>query len=234
MPTNFLSLPRELRNSIYELLLVFEESIRMNNHLTPQKLQDFTPGLLRANKIIHSEASFILYAQNRFTLYDSSESFFEKIGRNNASSILYICIDFPRFDYRILHGTTLRDPSSQLLAKIQSDCTNIQTLQTSLETTVEMEHRFAKFDNFNIGAGALALADAHFRGIASLQDIIVEVYKEGPSALIRKEMESHGWTINTREFVEELDVENGVFMNVKEYYESLDHHEYQRHDDSGF
>jgi hypothetical protein len=43
------------------------------------------------------------------------------------------------------------------------------------------------------------------RAISSLQEIIVEVYEDGPSADIRMKMESHGWTINVIEQVEEWD-----------------------------
>jgi hypothetical protein len=45
-------------------------------------------------------------------------SFLEQIGRNNASYILYICVDFPQFHYLDLHDLTLEDDSVCILAKI--------------------------------------------------------------------------------------------------------------------
>ncbi len=39
----------------------------------------------------------------------------------------------------------------------------------------------------------------------SLQKIIVEVYKDGPSNYIRRRMESYGWTISIAEYAEEED-----------------------------
>jgi hypothetical protein len=46
-----------------------------------------------------------------------------------------------------------------------------------------------------IVAEALALVDARFGAVSSLQAIIVEVDEDGPSDHIRREMKSHGWTI---------------------------------------
>lgn len=64
----------------------------------------------------------MLYAQNRFdfTMCTSEDitSFLEQIGRNNASYILYICVDFPQFHYLDLHDLTLEDDSVCILAKI--------------------------------------------------------------------------------------------------------------------
>ena len=54
---------------------------------------------------------------------------------------------------------------------------------------------------------ALKLVDIHFRVISSLQEIIVEVYEDGPSDHIRRKMESHGWTISIAEYVEEEDLD---------------------------
>jgi len=68
-----------------------------------------------------------------------------------------------------------------------------------------MELKLDALDHLKIVAEALALVDASFRAISSLQGIIVEVYEDGPSNHIRRKMESHGWTINVTEQVEESD-----------------------------
>jgi hypothetical protein len=47
------------------------------------------------------------------------------------------------------------------------------------------------------------LVNTRFRAISSLQDIIVEVYEDGPSNYIRRKMEIQGWTIRTTKYVEE-------------------------------
>jgi hypothetical protein len=204
MSANFLSLPSELRNKIYEQLLVLQEPIACSTHpwrwYSPRALH---PELLLANKTIHREASSLLYAQNRFnfTICTSEHvaSFLDQIGRNNASHIRHIRIDFPVFRYLDQHDVALEDDSVRILAKIQSDCTNLSTLITSLGSTNVMELKLDALDHLKIVAEALALVDASFRAISSLQGIIVEVYEDGPSNHIRRKMESHGWIINVTE-----------------------------------
>src|SRR5882762_3499104 len=96
---NFLSLPGELRNRIYELLVLHQEPINISEYLSlPGELRNriykLTPGLLRTSKTVHREASSLLYSQNRFDFTEVSlkmaASFLEKIGRINANSIRHI------------------------------------------------------------------------------------------------------------------------------------------------
>lgn len=66
-----------------------------------------------------------------------------------------------------------------------------------------MELRLDALDNPKVVTEALKLVNTHFRAISFLQEIIVEVYKDGPSNYIRRKMESHGWTISVTEYMEE-------------------------------
>ena len=66
-----------------------------------------------------------------------------------------------------------------------------------------MELRLDALDNPKVVIEALKLVNTHFRAISSLQEVIVEVYEDGPSDHIRRKMESHGWTISIAEYVEE-------------------------------
>ncbi|TVY53851.1 hypothetical protein LCER1_G007624 [Lachnellula cervina] len=50
---------------------------------------------------------------------------------------------------------------------------------------------------------ALTLVNTRFRAILSLQDIIIQVYEDGPSEYIKREMENLGWTVSTTEYVDE-------------------------------
>ena len=170
MSANFLSLPSELRNNIYEQLLVLQEPVASPIDLwrRQSQVQALTPGLLRANKTVHFEASSMLYAQNcfDFTMCTSEDvtSFLEQIGHNNASYILSIYIDFPKFHYLDLHDVTFEDDSVRILAKIQSDCTKLATLTTSLHSTNAMEARLEALDYPKIVAEGLALVDATILG----------------------------------------------------------------------
>ncbi|KAF7870361.1 hypothetical protein EAF04_004107 [Stromatinia cepivora] len=200
MSTSFLSLPSELRNNIYEQLLVVEKIFPYG----PFRPKGLTPGLLLTRKTIHDEASSVLYAQNVFVLSWNTEPFLNQIGRRNASSILHIYIPFPYFDYLELHNITLKNESSRMLAKIQDYCTGLTTLETGVGTTDAMEFRLDRLENFNIVAEALALVDARFRAIPAIRNIIVNVYEEGPF-YIREEMKNHGWEINTNKWMEDVD-----------------------------
>lgn len=59
-----------------------------------------------------------------------------------------------------------------------------------------MELRLDALDNHKVVTEALNLVNTHFRGLSSLQGIIVEVYKDGSSDDLRRKIESHGWTIS--------------------------------------
>jgi hypothetical protein len=62
----------------------------------------------------------------------------------------------------------------------------------------------------------LALVDACFRAISSLEGIVVEVYEDGLGTDIRRKMESHGWAITIMERVEESDFD-GSFSDYGDY-----------------
>jgi len=201
MSSNFFSLPRELRDQIYELVLLHQEVI--DPWVDYDRRQKLTPELLHVNKTIHREASSLFYAQNRFDFTmgtpEDVASFLGQIGRNNADYIRHICVGFPKFLYLDPGDVTLEDDSVGILANIQSGCANLSTLTTSLYSTNAMELRLDALDNPKVVTEALKLVNTHFRGLSSLEEIIVEVYEDGPSDHIRRKMESHGWTISVAE-----------------------------------
>jgi hypothetical protein len=169
--------------------------------------QELTPGLLRANKTVHREASSLLYAQNRIDFAmatpEDVASFLRTIGDNNANCTRHICVDFPSLRDLEPGNFTLEEGSDGILANIQSGCANLRTLTTSLSSTHAMELRLDALANPNIVTEALTLVNTRFRAISSLQDIVVEVYDDGPSGYIRRKMENQGWTVSTTEYVEE-------------------------------
>ena len=90
MPSHFFRIPRELRDRIYELLLLHHEPINKNQRRT------ITPALFRVNKIINHEAIPLFYSRNHFDFkFDTPEtvaSFLAQIGRENSDSIRHIRI----------------------------------------------------------------------------------------------------------------------------------------------
>jgi hypothetical protein len=221
MSANFLDLPSELRNRVYELCLLHEEPI--NPWIDQIQRQELTPGLLRANKTVHCEASSLLYAQNCFdfamTTPEDVASFLRTIGNINACCIRHVCVDFPTLRDLEPGNVTLEEDGDSILASIQSGCTNLRTLTTSLSSTHAMELRLDALDNPKIVTEALTLVNTHFRAISSLQDIIVEVYDDGPSGYIRRTMEDHGWTVSTTEYVEEW----GSYRSFGDFEDDWDH-----------
>jgi hypothetical protein len=159
--------------------------------------------------MVHGEASPLFYGQNRFSFVRTTSqevaSFLGRIGARNASYIRHLLIDFPAFLSLSPGDITLKDDSIGILATIWDGCSNLSTLRTSLDSTNLTEVILDSLDDFTVAEEALKLVAAHFGAISSLQEIILEVYEEGPSSYIRRGMESHGWKISTTENEEEED-----------------------------
>ncbi|CEO59645.1 hypothetical protein PMG11_04313 [Penicillium brasilianum] len=234
MPVSFLSILAELRNEIYIYLLVRREPIDPWNGD-----HELVPNLLSTNSIILHEARSLLYGHNRFelTLSIFISQFLDTIGFVNASHLQCIRIAFPGLR-DLENDISLEEDSLHVLENIQSSCTNLKTLILAAESTSTMENRLDSLDSPTICAKALALVAARLTKISSLQEIIVEVYEEGPSSDIRRKMESHGWILNVVEPVEDEewnndrpwdDVEDDEFL-----YDDYDDDDYDIDNDSEF
>ncbi|RYP70490.1 hypothetical protein DL771_005427 [Monosporascus sp. 5C6A] len=235
--TNFFSLPRELRDQIYELCLLHEEAI--NPWADYYQRKERTSGLFRASKTVHHEASSLFYTQNRFdfttTTSEAVASFLGTIGRN-ADHIRHVIVNFPQFLHLEPGDVTLEDSYVSIIANIQSGCANLSTLTTSLYSTNAMELTLDAIDDPKVVTEALKLVDTQFRTISSLQDIIVELYEDGPNDHIRSEMESYGWTLSTNENMEEEEFDrswsDGEFEDYGYGYDDDD--DYDIDNDSDF
>ena len=202
--TNFLTLPRELRDKVYELCLLKQEPLEpWRDHYQRQRL---TTGLLRVNKTVHREASLLLYGSNHFDFAEANSediaSFLKTIGRNNAECIRHVRIDFPRFHYIDPGDVTLEKDSIEILTSLQKSCADLRTITTSLFSTTAMEIRLDRLEHYKLAIEALKLVDSHFKTIVSLQEIVIEVYKDSPNSYIRSKMEGHGWNVSATEYVE--------------------------------
>ena len=196
--------------------------------------QELIPGILRANKTVHREASSLLYAQNRFDFAmatpEDLASFLRTIGEN-ANYIRHIYVDFPSLRDLEPGNVTLEEGSDGILASIQSACANLRTLTTSSSSTHAMELRLDALDNPNIVTEALSLVNTRFRAISSLQNIIVEVYDDGPSGYIRRKMENHGWVVSTIEYAQEW----GSDRSLDDFEDDWDHdYGYDDDDDDAY
>ncbi|KAL8841976.1 MAG: hypothetical protein Q9176_002913 [Flavoplaca citrina] len=196
MSFSFLCLPREIRDQIYKLVLVHHSPL--NTWRNSSRRLGLTPGLLRTNKIVLSEASSLLYAQNRFDLAmpsDAVASFFRQIGENNGNPIRHIRIRFPEFP-DIDHGDlTLDNESVGILNSIQSSCPNLSTLTTCRPSSEIIEFVFAVLGDPWVTTAALKMVNKFFRAIPPVREIIIEVYEDNLDDFIRMEMKSLGWKI---------------------------------------
>ncbi|KAL8751134.1 MAG: hypothetical protein Q9184_006168 [Pyrenodesmia sp. 2 TL-2023] len=126
-PSRFLSLPGELRNRIYELLLQYASSTSYIRPYTPW-LSDDAPDLSSRNclhpeilgtcRAVAFEASPTLYAKNIFALWaDEASYFIRRIGKRNASLLKIVILTLEHV-YRVPkhleldrvfeHGATLK------------------------------------------------------------------------------------------------------------------------------
>ncbi|KAJ5142557.1 uncharacterized protein N7515_001344 [Penicillium bovifimosum] len=206
MAPSLLSLPRELRIEIFKYLLVQREPVEVVNVRNPHRLER---NILYTNKLFLVEGRPLLYGHNRFHFGRRNSNllitkFLDAIGSINAPYLRNIYMDFP--EVREIEGeVSLVDVDLHVLEIIQSKCTNLQTLTTTVETTTNMEAWLNYFGSPNcfgrpILDKTLDLIAAHFRAIPSLPKIILEVYEgrptpREPSLDIREKMESLGWTL---------------------------------------
>ena len=233
MSSNFFSLPREIRDQIYELVLLQQDPIDYRKDrdiwcIRPQ----LTPELLRVNKTIHREASSMFYSQNHFDLTAGTPEqvalFFTQIGKKNANFIQHVLVKFPEILCGEPDEVILDNDDIGILAKIQSSCANVTTLTISPYSTDAMGTMIEEQKEPKVVTEALELVNTHFRAISSLQEIIIEMHEKGPSDHIQKEMEGCGWKIRILQYAEmEVGEDWDMYWNDRED----DIHRYDDDDD---
>ncbi|KAI6090691.1 hypothetical protein F4821DRAFT_22492 [Hypoxylon rubiginosum] len=230
--TNFFSLPRELRDQIYELCLLREEPLNPSVAFCPT--WKTTTGLFRTSKAVHSESSWVFYSRNCFNLVATPAvgfaAFIGAIGRN-ANYIRNLRVYFPMFSCLDPGKVALEDGSSSILATIQNSCTNLSTLTTSAGSSNAMELSLDALDHPKVAAEALKLVDTQFKAISSSPEIVVELYEDCASDYIRRTMESHGWRISIVENMEE-EGSDGSWGGFDDYYD--DYGPYHDSDDERY
>ncbi|RDL35191.1 Uncharacterized protein BP5553_07122 [Venustampulla echinocandica] len=212
---NLFGLPKEIRLQIYsELLVHLEPIVFLADHGPPSpplfrsKRDGLCPALLQLNKQAHSEASPLLYSNNRFRFPDVFTSissatdsahitpFLSQIG-SQASLIRYICITFPTYPSFYdpqYDGARFRESNIKNLELIRDKCTSITTLELSIPPNRE---DFV-FDDSSMAIETLDLLDTRLKGIPSLKEIIVDfqVYSEEDLSDDRmKKIRDRGWAI---------------------------------------
>lgn len=203
MPSNFFSLPRELRDMIYKLCLLNNDPMRPFGYRC--HICEVSPDLLQVSKRIHNEARLVLY-QNRIDFTNAAPSFistfFGEIGPDNADCIRHVYVQFPNFCDLKVGNVTIDAQWTEGLKSIQRGCANLRTLTISQCGVYPMESLFGNFYDKEVVAETLTLVNTLFRAtFPSLQDIIVEVYENDPNGYIRNQVENQGWTVIARDTI---------------------------------
>ncbi|PQE32483.1 hypothetical protein CJF32_00001246 [Rutstroemia sp. NJR-2017a WRK4] len=95
---------------------------------------------------------------------------------------------------------TLTGESEAALATIRDYYISLRMLTTEKGTGGSMEVVLTGLNDDRVVAKALELVDERFRAVASLQEIIVEMYEYDPTISVRTEIERRGWRIVEFEF----------------------------------
>ncbi|KAK7953293.1 hypothetical protein PG988_013987 [Apiospora saccharicola] len=202
--TSFFSLPREIRDQIYELCLVSTATLQP----LERSQRGLAVHLLRASTAVHAEACAVLYGQNRFEFVDpvrarTLDASLARIGAAAAAHLRHVLIPFPRLA-SVGPGpgaTTLNPNDVALAASLRRRCPRLRTLSTEyLSTFVMLGSEVARLEP-PLRREVLALLDAHFRSVGpSLRRIIVRLHEEDVFHLgagRTEEIESRGWAVCT-------------------------------------
>jgi hypothetical protein len=231
----------EIRLKIYSELLIHSEPIVFVADYGPPSPPLFRnqraglcPALLRANKKVYSEASSLLYSNNRFRFPDIFIStpcpttsphiapFLHQIG-SQASLIRHVCISFPTFDDIRHDRAMLHEAHIKNLELIRDTCTSL----TTLELLLPPDSANYAFDDSPITAEALGLLDTRFKAILSLKTIIVnfQVYDAEDRSDDRIKMRDRGWTVEVTKLPKKVwfSDDGRVKFDNEEECEAYDH-----------
>lgn len=218
---NFLDLPGEIRNLIYDHLLVFEAPIApwAKKEVLPVNL------LYTNNKTIYQEFGSLFYSRITFDFSTNRPnceihhcpacsasrmaSFLDKIGQN-AKHIQSIKIDFPQIicePPRLWEESWLSKPTVKIVKKIARTCPDLKRLilGSTLMLNILLDVAVEEPDET---VGLLYRIDTHLRRISSLRSIFVRVPNCEEYYKLMDEMEyQFGWE------VEMIDAEDFKWMS---------------------
>jgi hypothetical protein len=207
-PASFHALPKGIRNDIYKKVLSLSHPIYLFQE-PGSRVESFVPekparwlALLYTNRQIYHEASASLYRTNQFYLVDTTQqqsdlliSFLDCVGPVHASSLSYLCINFPVVERTEGQSgqVKLKDDSLQTLGLLRDKCSNLSTLETLVHHKNDIV--FRKEDDTL--QEVVSSIDAQLKTIPSLQKIIVRfaVRDRVPSTLAKEHMQRLGWVI---------------------------------------
>lgn len=216
-------LPRNIRDKIYQRVLVIPHPLYIFTDGNSQKVGLFAPekparwlALLHANRQLHAEAVATLYGSHQFVLVDTTrnqanllQSFLDLIGSVNAGYLRHICINFPAVvtASENVAGDSAEDVTSTLqeeglrgLKLIQERCRGVTTLEAYVHSENSRGLVAAAAGRPGVGASphtrlALAEVEAQLKAIRSLKKVIIRLYNGPLAPEVAELIQSFGWVV---------------------------------------
>ncbi|KAK4042993.1 hypothetical protein C8A01DRAFT_32938 [Parachaetomium inaequale] len=219
------SLPREIRNDIYQRVLFVSHPLYLFQEETgpSDKVGLFAPerpparrwlALLYPNKQLHDEASAVLYGLSHFALVDATagknhanllSSFLGRIGSVNAGCLSHLCINFPAAvgnseeeDVTADQQAGEEDAFLGELRLLREKCTSLVTLEMMVYGRHAKGVTVASHDpdNSQLVRGVLSRMDAHLKAIPSLRRVLVRLYSGPLAPDVVEWMHGFGWVVS--------------------------------------
>lgn len=199
---NFLSLPIEIRNNIYQKVLALPQPLHLFQY-PGYPVESFIPGkpypwlvLLYTNRQISEKVKAVLYRFNSFTFQkveNSSvlETFIKSILHFNTGSLSHLYINFPATE-NIHSEISLREGSLQRLQLLQKECGSLPKLEVliysgNFKLLIEQDSSPVR--------EVLSEINREFGYIYSLARIIVRVYSGLPAPSIKEFLQGLRWIV---------------------------------------
>ncbi|CAH0055310.1 unnamed protein product [Clonostachys solani] len=199
----FFRIPREIRDQIYEELLVHSGCIFLdviwsrpaslgftfNNRLLP-----ISPEILRLNRRVHQEATEVLYGKNQFQIENVNNftRFLGDIGPANSALLRHLIIPFPYFkeDGGVVAVRT-DSVGMRAIDLIQSKCQNIVVLETCLFSSNLVESKLDTLGHPEAVNQALDLFMDKFCAMPSFRHLRVNLFDKPVSLVFRDIVNNH-------------------------------------------
>lgn len=201
----FFGLPAEIRNEIYNILLVIKGSIYLERIPASGPMQvcagdpewASSTGLLRVSRQMHHEAAPIAYGRNTFVVspdqYDALRHFLTRLGPLNASLLRTLIIDFPVLA-RSSGQRRLRDSDVRGIQLLQQTCTGLKRLGLEIHLeNAELLDRTGSAADADMFLEYLPQVDAQLQGIPSLEEIRVQSDWNVYSSVVEAMHDRYGW-----------------------------------------
>jgi hypothetical protein len=223
MPISLLELSAELRNQIYELVLLDPEHIRLKSNPRETKMtrlkskrheqQALRLSLLRVNKVINSEANAIFYSRNEFDVTHLQpsvvSSILDSMG-SNASLIRSIRLSFERI--KVSRGATypiIGGNGGEMLATLSGRCTRLENITFSVRGKIEGDYTRSDLWLLNkdivfppefvsdrsLHEQMLEECDEYLDLFPELQHLVAEVVSRKVSAHFLKDLKRFGFEV---------------------------------------